>query len=41
MDLIRSEDYLLLSDHRDIRDTYIRIRDVISKLHNTYMSIVR
>lgn len=41
MDLIRSEDYLLLSDHRDIRDTYIRIRDAISELYNTYMSIVR
>ena len=41
MDLIRSEDYLYLSDNREIRDTYIRIRNVISKLHNTYMSIVR
>ncbi len=41
MDLIRSEDYLYLSDNRDIRDTYIRIRDVIGELYNTYMSIVR
>ena len=41
MDLIRSEDYLLLSDNRDIRDSYIRIRNVISELYNTYMSIVR
>ena len=41
MDLIRSEDYLLLSDNIDIRDTYIRIRNVISELYNAYMSIVR
>ena len=41
MDLIRSEDYLLLSDNREIRDSYIRIRSVISELYNTYMSIVR
>ena len=41
MDLIRGEDYLLLSDDRDIRDIYIRIRNVISELYNTYMSIVR
>ena len=41
MDLIRSEDYLLASDNRDIRDTYIRIRNLISELHNTYMSIVK
>ncbi len=41
MDLIRSEDYLLLSDNIDIRDTYIRIRNVISKLYNAYMSIVK
>ncbi len=41
MDLISSEDYLLLSDNRDIRDTYIRIRSVISHLYNTYMTIVR
>ena len=41
MDLIRSEDYLLLSDNRDIRDSYIRIRNVISELYNAYMSIVR
>ena len=41
MDLVGTEDYLLLSDNRDIRDTYIRIRDVISDLYNTYMSIVR
>ena len=41
MDLIRSEDYLLLSDNREIRDSYIRIRNVISELYNAYMSIVR
>ena len=41
MDLIRSEDYLYLSDNRDIRNTYIRIRHVIGDLYNTYMSIVR
>lgn len=41
MDLIRSEDYLYLSDNREIRDTYIRIRDTISRLYNAYMSIVR
>ena len=41
MDLIRSEDYLYLSDNREIRDTYIRIRNVIGELYNTYMSIVR
>ena len=41
MDLIRLEDYLLLSDNRDIRDSYIRIRNVISELYNAYMSIVR
>ena len=29
MDLIRSEDYLYLSDNKDIRDTYIRIKEVI------------
>lgn len=41
MDLIRSEDYLLVSDNRDIRHIYIRIRDVISELYDAYMSIVR
>ena len=41
MDLISSEDYLLLSDNTDIRDTYIRIQNVISDLYNTYMTIVR
>ena len=41
MDLIRSEDYLLLSDNKEIRDTYVKIRNVISHLYNTYMSIVR
>ncbi|MBR2802354.1 MAG: hypothetical protein IKE21_07155 [Erysipelotrichaceae bacterium] len=41
MDLIRSEDYLLVSDNQEIRDTYIRIRDVIAELYNSYMSIVR
>ena len=41
MDLIRSEDYLYLSDNREIRDTYIRIRNLIGELYNTYMSIVR
>ena len=41
MDLIKTEDYLYLSDNKDIRDTYIRIRDVIGDLYNTYMSIVR
>ena len=41
MDLIRSEDYLLVSDNREIRDTYIRIRDVIGSLYNSYMTIVR
>lgn len=41
MDLIRSEDYLYLSDNKDIRDTYIRIKEVIGDLYNTYMSIVR
>ena len=41
MDLIRSEDYLLVSENREIRDTYIRIRNVIGELYNTYMSIVR
>ena len=41
MDLIRSEDYLLVSDNREIRDTYIQIRNVIGELYNAYMSIVR
>lgn len=41
MDLIRSEDYLLVSDNREIRDTYIRIMNVIGGLYNAYMSIVR
>lgn len=41
MDLIRSEDYLLVSDNREIRDTYIQIRKVISEMYNSYMSIVR
>lgn len=41
MDLVRSEDYLLLSGNREIRDTYIAIRNVISNLYNAYMSIVR
>ena len=41
MDLIKSEDYLLVSGNKDIRDTYIRIRNVIGELYNTYMSIVR
>ncbi len=41
MDLVRSEDYLLLSDNREIRDTYIRIQNVIGELYNAYMSIVR
>lgn len=41
MDLINTEDYLLLSDNKDIRDTYIRIREVTGSLYNAYMSIVR
>ena len=41
MDLIRSEDYLLVSDNREIRDTYIQIRKVTSEMYNNYMSIVR
>ena len=41
MDLIKSEDYLCLSDNKEIRDTYVRIRDVIGELYNTYMTIVR
>ena len=41
MDLIGSEDYLLLSDNRDIRDAYIQIRKLIGELYNTYMSIVK
>ena len=41
MSLIISEDYLFLSDNIDIRDTYIRIRNVIGELYNAYMSIVR
>ena len=41
MDLIASEEYLLLSDDSDIRETYIRIRHVIGELYNAYMSIVR
>lgn len=41
MELIRTEDYLLLSDNSEIRETYVQIRNVISELYNTYMSIVR
>ena len=41
MDMIRSEDYLLLSDNRDIRDAYIQIRKVIGEQYNAYMSIVK
>lgn len=41
MELIRSEDYLLLSDNKEIRELYIQIRDIISELYNTYMTIVR
>lgn len=41
MDLIRSEDYLYLSENKEIRDTYIRIRYIMTDLYNTYMSIVR
>ena len=41
MELIRSEDYLLLTDNTEIRDAYIRIRHVISRLYNAYMSVVR
>ena len=41
MDLIRSEDYLYLSENKEIREAYIRIRDVMGDLYNTYMSIVR
>lgn len=41
MELIRSEDYLFLSDNIEIRETYIMIRNIISKLYNAYMTIVR
>lgn len=41
IDLITSEDYLLVSDDKAIRGTYVRIRREISDLYNAYMTIVR
>jgi hypothetical protein len=41
IDLITSEDYLLVSDDEAIRSTYVRIRREIGDLYNAYMSIVR
>ena len=39
--LIESEDYLLLSSDKTIRETYIKASNIISDLYNKYMTIVK
>lgn len=41
IDLIRSEDYLFVSDDEAIRNMYVKIRHEIGELYNDYMTIVR
>ena len=41
IDIIKSEDYLLVSDNKEIKDTYIKIRNIAGNIYNEYMTIVR
>lgn len=40
-ELLRKEDYLLMSPHKDIRDLYIQCRDLCRSKYNDYMTAVR